>query len=58
MKRTPLQNHNRAMNRANACYKAWMMSEAGTLQASRRHRHYGRYLKYMHALEAAQEVNA
>ena len=58
MKRTALQKHNRAMNKANACYKAWMMSEAGTRCAARRHRHYCRYLRYMHALEAAQEINS
>ena len=58
MKRTPLQRHNRAMNRANSCYKAWMMSEAGTRFAARKHRHYNRYLRYLHALEDAHAAGA
>ena len=55
--RTALQRHNRAMNRANFCYRSWMVSEAGSRVAARRHRHYRKYLEYLHALEDAQQIN-
>ena len=57
MKRTALQRHNRAMNKANSCYRDWQMSEAGSRRARRLHRKYSRYLSYLHALEDSQEIN-
>lgn len=51
MKRTPLQRHNRAMNRAHSKYRDWQMSEVGSPRARRLHRHYNKYLTYLHKLE-------
>ena len=53
--RTALQRHNRAMNKANSCYRDWQMSEAGSRRARRLHRNYNRYLSYLHALEKAHD---
>ena len=50
-KRTALQRHNRAMNKTQAVYRDWQMSEVGTQQARRLHRKYTRYAEYLHALE-------
>ena len=58
MKRKPLQRHNRAMSLCHKAYRRWQVSEAGAPAARRNHRQYTRLLSYLHALEAAQEINS
>ena len=53
MKRTILQRHNKAMNRANKAYRNWMTAPAGSPCARRAHTKYNKYLDYLHALEQA-----